>query len=724
MVGAQWSLEEERCFWQRIIPISPSRAGIDVAVRDENKWKELVPLMERWMGEEARRKYTAQMLYEHWYQNYQRSYSPNAYQFVRTYLLSIGEDPEASRPNRPGSSSRRGGVRKSVRGASSRGNRSSIQSQRESRSGSGRSTLSSSSPRNGANDTNTTRSETESRGAAPSATIDHPTYRTYATAGPSHQQVPFPIMSTEQSDHGFTARPVPVPQPFYNPDPRSADNDIREAALRLTELAASGRIISPSADGSEHSGSYFGSVASGGSGSGYGEYGHRASAHGYWPQFQEASNGYGVAPARHQPHSGHFSYPNSMPVVGAYSSAHQALAPGIMGRGPVHGGPYQLPPPIPPRLLAHCEQYSTIQGVFSRGSFNPSPTEVPPNSGQIIHLRPEVARGTAGVGENHVQERKGNDNGQWVIAEIARQNFFVTRARLISSTISQLTIEPMNHLEVPVFSPSSARQVAALGVNRIELNAAGSYGEGGLTPSLAELSELLSSTAAAPASQSQRVPVRVMIRPRGPPPAPSADFIYNPQELKAGMRDAIVAFKESNLMHAELGDGFVFGILKQQASASDEVVVDVDRNRELVRLAQPYTCVFHRAFDDVVGSTDRQEASLGQALEDVVACGFGGILTSGGPGNAPDNVETLRHIVCLASARNIEIIAGGGVRARNAQSIIREALRAQGPNDCGDDKGARWLHSSCLTSSAVGDVGDREIDKSEVTSLLQVLRHG
>lgn len=62
MVGAQWSLEEERCFWQRIIPISPSRAGIDVAVRDENKWKELVPLMERWMGEEARRKYTAQML--------------------------------------------------------------------------------------------------------------------------------------------------------------------------------------------------------------------------------------------------------------------------------------------------------------------------------------------------------------------------------------------------------------------------------------------------------------------------------------------------------------------------------------------------------------------------------------------------------------------------------------------------------------------------------------
>lgn len=27
---------------------------------------------------------------EHWYQNYQRSYSPNAYQFVRTYLLSIG----------------------------------------------------------------------------------------------------------------------------------------------------------------------------------------------------------------------------------------------------------------------------------------------------------------------------------------------------------------------------------------------------------------------------------------------------------------------------------------------------------------------------------------------------------------------------------------------------------------------------------------------------------
>ncbi|TLS31606.1 hypothetical protein PpBr36_03172 [Pyricularia pennisetigena] len=296
----------------------------------------------------------------------------------------------------------------------------------------------------------------------------------------------------------------------------------------------------------------------------------------------------------------------------------------------------------------------------------------------------------------------------------------------------------MNHLEVPVFSPSSARQVAALGAHRIELNAAGSYGEGGLTPSLVELSDLLLSTTAAATTTShthshQRLPVRVMIRPRGPPPAPSADFIYTAQELEAGMRDAIVAFKESNLLDAELGDGFVFGVLKQQSSADELggdddagrslVAIDVDRNRELVRLAQPFTCVLHRAFDDVVGSTDREEAALARALNDVVACGFGGILTSGGPGNAPNNVETLRCIVRLASARNIEIIAGGGVRARNAQGVIRDALRAQGSSDCGDGV-VRWLHSSCLASSAVRGGGDREIDKSEVTSLLQVLRHG
>ncbi|KAI6362543.1 hypothetical protein MCOR25_006178 [Pyricularia grisea] len=413
MVGAQWSLEEERCFWQRIIPISPSRAGIDVATRDENKWRELVPLMERWMGEEARRKYTAQMLYEHWYQNYQRSYSPNAYQFVRTYLLSIGEDPEAPRPSRPGSSSRRGGVRKSIRGTSSRGNRSSIQSLRESRSGSGRSTISSLSPHNGANDTSITRSETESLGAAPSATISNQTYHIYSTAGPSHHQVPFPTMNTEQSGDGFTARPVPVSvsEPFYNPASRSADNDIREAALRLTELATSGQIISPSADGSEHSGSYF---SSGGSGSVYGDYRHTASVHGHYPQFREATNGYGVAPAGYYPHGEHFAYPNSMPVAGAYNSSHQGMTPGIMGRGPVHGGPYQLPPPLPPRLLAHCEQYSTIQGVFSRGGFNPSPTEVPPNSGQILRMRPEVPQTTAGMGENYALGRKGNEDGQLV----------------------------------------------------------------------------------------------------------------------------------------------------------------------------------------------------------------------------------------------------------------------------------------------------------------------
>ncbi|TLS31607.1 hypothetical protein PpBr36_03171 [Pyricularia pennisetigena] len=388
MVGAQWSLEEERCFWQRVIPISPSRAGIDVSTRDENKWKELVPLMESWMGKEARRKYTAQMLYEHWYQNYQRSYSPNAYQFVRTYLLSIGglaEDPEAPRPSRPGSSSRRGGVRKIVRGTSSRGNRSSLQSLRESRSGSGRSTMSSSSPRNGVNDVNTRRSETESLDAAPSTAINHQTYHTYPTTGLSHRQLPFAIMDTEQSGHGFAAMPTPGPQSFYNAAPHSTDSDIREAALRLTELAASRQIIRPRADGSEHSGSYFGSVASGGSGSGDGEYGHTANVHGHYRQLHEAANGYGAAPALYHAHGEHFAYPSSVPVVGVYNSAHQGMAPGIMGRGPVHGGPYQLPPPLPPRPLAHCEQYSTIQGVFSRGGFDPRPTEGPPNSGQMLH---------------------------------------------------------------------------------------------------------------------------------------------------------------------------------------------------------------------------------------------------------------------------------------------------------------------------------------------------
>lgn len=157
-------------------------------------------------------------------------------------------------------------------------------------------------------------------------------------------------------------------------------------------------------------------------------------------------------------------------------------------------------------------------------------------------------------------------------------------------------------LEVPVFSPHSASRAVAQGAARVELNRAGSYPEGGLTPTVADLEALL----VTPSSSSSGVPVRVMIRPRGPPPPSSqeggVDFVYTEAEFDE-MKASILAFRNAaGLMRVERGDGFVFGCLrkgeKERGEGDGEVAleVDVEGNKELVQLARPFPAVFHRAF--------------------------------------------------------------------------------------------------------------------------------
>ncbi|KAK3685510.1 CutC family protein [Podospora appendiculata] len=292
---------------------------------------------------------------------------------------------------------------------------------------------------------------------------------------------------------------------------------------------------------------------------------------------------------------------------------------------------------------------------------------------------------------------------------------------------------PGRPFEIPVFGPdTSAASVADLaagdGARRLELNRAGSYGVGGTTPTIDELAALM---AVIPGGDGDHATtVRVMIRPRGAPPPPGLDFVYSEAEF-AAMREDIVRFVQSGLLRPEQGDGFVFGILKREArggqegSAGDGVGVDVERNAELARLARPFRCVFHRAFDDVVGSKARLLAQGAQPLADddgswvdalaaVEACGFDGILTSGGPGNAVANAARIGRIASEADGR-VEIIVGGGVRSGNVRELaagMREGVG--GP----EGLGGVWFHSSCLS---VRD-GVERFDTEEATRLLQELQ--
>ncbi|KAK7912051.1 CutC family protein [Apiospora marii] len=263
------------------------------------------------------------------------------------------------------------------------------------------------------------------------------------------------------------------------------------------------------------------------------------------------------------------------------------------------------------------------------------------------------------------------------------------------------------HLEIPIFGPASAFPAIAAGAARIELNAAGSYPAGGLTPSIEDLTQL----------RDVQVPVRVMIRPRGPPAREEGqrDFLYSEAEID-GMVRVIEAFKASGTMRLERGDGFVFGALTEtETEDGARVALQTRTMQRLVAASRPYKTVFHRAFDEIVGcdnpdSADEEApgalAEWETALASLIQMGVDGILTSGGPGNAVQNSATLRKIIAKAGD-SIEIIAGGGVRSGNVGGLCLQL----GMDRQADGRGS-WVHSSCLTG------GKDEVDVAEVQKIL------
>jgi len=102
-------------------------------------------------------------------------------------------------------------------------------------------------------------------------------------------------------------------------------------------------------------------------------------------------------------------------------------------------------------------------------------------------------------------------------------------------------------------------------------------------------------------------------------------------------------------------DGFVFGILDKFGN------VDEHACQQLIKIADPYPCTFHRAFDQVVDPL--------KALETIVNLGFSRILTSGQEESALEGAALLRELV-YQSDGYITIIGGGGVTPQNVERLI------------------------------------------------------
>ena len=217
-----------------------------------------------------------------------------------------------------------------------------------------------------------------------------------------------------------------------------------------------------------------------------------------------------------------------------------------------------------------------------------------------------------------------------------------------------------NQLEIACFNFESALLAQQNGAQRIEL--CENMQLGGTTPNY---------ILALKVREEVTIKMNVIIRPRG------GNFVYSDDEI-VEMKQDIKQFKKLKV------DGFVFGILNADGS------VNATRNKELVQLASPLPCTFHRAFDVV--------KDVEQSLEEVINCGFKTILTSGQGQSVVEGISILKQIQKLSKNR-IVIMPGGGLRSSNI-SILKEKLKPT------------FYHSSAITDATV------TADPKEIKALL------
>lgn len=219
-------------------------------------------------------------------------------------------------------------------------------------------------------------------------------------------------------------------------------------------------------------------------------------------------------------------------------------------------------------------------------------------------------------------------------------------------------------IEIACFNLESALLAQKTGADRVELCA--NISVGGTTPSIEIIQQ---------AREHLTIDLYVMIRPRG------GNFVYSEVELEQ-MKSDIEFIKQLGV------NGFVFGILNKDKT------INIEQNKALVELAKPLPCTFHRAFDTV--------AKYEQALEDIIACGFSTVLTSGTFSNVMEGKEVLKKLA-IQSKNRIEIMPGGGLRSTNISELNKTV-------------NANWYHSSAITD------GTEIANPEEITQLKKKLQ--
>ncbi|MER9574454.1 copper homeostasis protein CutC [Mesorhizobium sp. M0189] len=173
----------------------------------------------------------------------------------------------------------------------------------------------------------------------------------------------------------------------------------------------------------------------------------------------------------------------------------------------------------------------------------------------------------------------------------------------------------------------------AAGADRVELCA--SLVEGGITPSFGTVRTAL---------ELATIPFHVIVRPRG------GDFLYSEAEYRSMLADVRAL--------AELGvAGVVIGCLAADGT------IDEQRMSELAQAAGSLKVTCHRAFDMTRDPTE--------ALESLIRCKVGRVLTSGQRDTALEGADLLADLVRQAGDRII-ILGCGGLDPQNIAEVRRK----------------------------------------------------
>ncbi|MFZ9156270.1 MAG: copper homeostasis protein CutC [Schleiferiaceae bacterium] len=214
-------------------------------------------------------------------------------------------------------------------------------------------------------------------------------------------------------------------------------------------------------------------------------------------------------------------------------------------------------------------------------------------------------------------------------------------------------------LELACFHPEAAERAQRWGVPRMEFCAQAKLG--GTSPIAAEVDQV---------RRAYGGELGVMLRPRG------GDFVYSASEFR------VLAEELPRLA----GQGVDFVVL---GALTEDGLLD-PRTADLAELAAAHSLpwVLHRAFD---AARDRFEA-----LATAEAMGCARILTGLG-------AMSMGDLVALREVAKLEILPGGGIRARNAADYL--------------EAGFRQIHSAALLNY---DATPPLPDEAETQALLKL----